>query len=324
MFLRSSSLTLLLGIGLLISCNTAKPVANQTDYRGKKPRNIVLMIGDGMGIGQITAGMYSNRNRLNLERCPVVGLIKTTSGDDLITDSAAGATAFATGRKTYNGAIGVDMDTIPHPTVLELCESQGLATGLIATSEIIHATPACFIAHEYNRLRYENIAADFLDVEVDLMIGGGYKYFSNRRDSRDLIAELEEKGYFVKNGHPSLRRLEVPPSLNLAYFTAETKPDRKVEGRNYLPDAATFALDFLKSRGSKGFFLMVEGSQIDWGGHENNPEYIITEMLDFDQTLGEVLDFAEEDGETLVIITADHETGGFAINRGSEMGDLRT
>jgi len=285
---------------------------------------VVLLIGDGMGIGQITAGMYSNKNQLNLERCPVVGLVKTTSGNDLITDSAAGATAFATGKKTYNGAIGVDMDTVAHPTLLEIAERQGLATGLVATSEIVHATPASFIAHRYNRMLFEDIAADFLATDIDLFMGGGWKYFGDRRDDRNLVSELEAKGYLVHYDPAAPRRLEVPVGMNLAYFTAEKKPDRKAKGRDYLPDAAHYAVDFLHTRNPKGFFLMIEGSQIDWGGHANSPEYIVSEMLDFDEAVGRVLDFAAQDDHTLVIITADHETGGFAVNRGSEMGKLRT
>jgi alkaline phosphatase len=315
----------LLGWLLVGACGSTQPVQNISDYHGKRPRNIILLIGDGMGIGQITAGMYSNDNYLHLERFPVIGLIKTTSADDLITDSAAGATAFSTGKKTYNGAIGVDADTVPQPTILEIAESQGMLTGLVATSEIIHATPASFIAHQYNRLMYEEIAEDFLATEVDLLIGGGMKYFLKRRDKRNLLLEMRENNYFVRNEQFPLRKLEVPPSKKLAYFTANQKPERKEKGRDYLPDAADFATKFLSERsGNRGFFLMIEGSQIDWGGHANDQEYIVSEMLDFDETVGRVLDFAEQDRHTLVIVTADHETGGFAINRGSEMGELKT
>jgi alkaline phosphatase len=313
-------------VGLLTgACGSTQPIQDISDYHGKRPRNIILLVGDGMGIGQITAGMYSNDNYLHLERFPVLGLIKTTAADDLITDSAAGATAFSTGKKTYNGAIGVDVDTVPHPTILEIAESQGMRTGLVATSEIIHATPASFIAHQYNRLMYEEIAADFLDTDLDLMIGGGMKYFLKRRDKRNLLVEMRDKDYFIRNEQFPLRKLEVPPGKKLAYFTADLKPERKEKGRDYLPDAATFATQFLAERsGNQGFFLMIEGSQIDWGGHANDESYIITEVLDFNETIGRVLDFAEQDRHTLVIVTADHETGGFAINRGSEMGKLKT
>ena len=152
-----------------------------------RPKNIILMIGDGMGVTQISAGMYSNNNELNLEKFPVIGLHKSYSGDNLVTDSAAGATAFSAGVKTYNGAIGVDMDTIPVKTILEMAEERGMPTGLVASSSIVHATPASFAAHEPYRKNYEEIAADIAEADVDLLIGGGIKFFERRsKDERDL------------------------------------------------------------------------------------------------------------------------------------------
>ena len=130
-------------------------------------KNVILMIGDGMGLTQITAGLYSNNNRLNLERFPVVGLHKSYASNNLVTDSAAGATAFSAGLKTYNGAIGVDPDTVAHQTILEEVEKLGKSTGLVATSTIVHATPASFIAHVKSRQMYEAIALDFLKTEID-------------------------------------------------------------------------------------------------------------------------------------------------------------
>jgi alkaline phosphatase len=291
-----------------------------------KPKNIILMIGDGMGITQITAGLYSNKNHLHLERCPVVGLIKTYSSDDLVTDSAAGATAFSTGKKTFNGAVGVGPLKRPLQTILELAEEKGLSTGMVATSEITHATPASFIAHQPDRNQYEAIAEDFLQTEIDLFIGGGKKYFADRKDNRDLTYELRGLNYLLLDLNTPFDEIELEPYQNLAYFTANEAPGRNLKGRDYLPAASEFAAKTLADRSEKGFFLMVEGSQIDWGGHANNADYIITEVLDFDRAIGKILDFAQKDGETLVVITADHETGGFAINKGSEMeaGKLRT
>lgn len=288
----------------------------------KKPRNIILMIGDGMGITQITAGLYSNNNALNLERCKVIGLHKPYASNKLITDSAAAATAFASGVKTYNGAIGVDADTMPVKTILEYAEERELATGLVATSTIVHATPASFIAHQPQRKMYEEIARDFLNTEIDIFIGGGKKYFDRREDKKDLLSILELRGYKV--GHYAEGDLpkKLDTDKNYAYLTSDSDPLTKAAGRDYLPHATQLAVDFLHTR-KKGFFLMVEGSQIDWGGHANDSDYIIAEMLDFDKAIGHVLDYAEEDGETLVIITADHETGGYAINPGSEMGDIK-
>ncbi|MEL7422814.1 MAG: alkaline phosphatase [Bacteroidota bacterium] len=290
----------------------------------ERPKNIILMIGDGMGLTQITAGMYVNGNKLHLEEFPVVGLHKSHSSDNLVTDSAAGATAFSAGRKTYNGAIGVDPDTTSLYTILEEAEDQGMATGLVSTSTIVHATPASFIAHQPQRSMYEAIAADFLETEIDLFIGGGKKYFDRRKDNRDLLKELSSKGYYVSSYfEQKLTDLRPNPNKNLAFLTADSDPLTYEQGRTYLKPASEIACDFLDKRGAQGgFFLMIEGSQIDWGGHANNTNYIITEMIDFDNSIGAVLDFAKADGNTLVIVTADHETGGFAINPGSTQDSI--
>ena len=291
----------------------------------KYPKNIILMIGDGMGITQISAGMYRNGNRLNLESFPVIGLHKSYSSDNLITDSAAGATAFACGTKTYNGAIGVDPDETPVTTILEEAEAVGLATGLVATSTIVHATPASFIAHVKQRKMYEAIASDFLKTEIDFFVGGGKKFFDRREnDERNLYKELEEKGYFVSDYFKTeFKDLAINTDQNFAYFTADEDPLPVASGRDYLVDVSAFAPKFLKQHAKEsGFFLMVEGSQIDWGGHANDSDYIISEMIEFDNAIGKVLEFAKADGETLVIVTADHETGGYSINPGSSQDSI--
>lgn len=291
----------------------------------KHPKNIILMIGDGMGITQITAGMYSNGNKLFLEEFPIVGLHKPYSSSNLITDSAAGATAFASGVKTFNGAIGVASDSSSAKTILEEAEAQGLATGLLTTSTIVHATPAAFIAHTPSRNNMETIAASFLETEIDLFIGGGKKYFTERKDGRDLMSELREKGYYVSDySQEEATELVMDYSQNLAYLTDRVDPKSQRKGRDFLRPAAMASTIFLKNRAKdKGFFLMIEGAQIDWGGHANSVNYIVSEMIDFDETIGAVLNFAKEDGETLVIVTADHETGGFAINPGSTMEKIK-
>jgi len=319
----------LAGFLIFLACNQSQTEATtQVETLDLKPqkraKNVILMIGDGMGLTQITAGMYSNNNRLNLERFSFIGLHKSYSSDDLVTDSAAGATAFSAGVKTYNGAIGVDPEKNPVGTILEEAEEKGLATGLVATSTIVHATPASFIAHVPDRNMYEEIAADFLKTEIDLFIGGGAKYFNRReKDERDLFEELGANGYIVSSYmDQSLNKTKVDFTKNFAYFTADGDPLPVSQGRDYLPFASQFAADYLDRQEEQGFFLMIEGSQIDWGGHANDSDYIITEMIDFDSAIGKILDFAQKDGETLVIVTADHETGGYAINPGSTMGAI--
>lgn len=320
---------------LLISCHpthtpTTSIPTEMNDVTGgkpsmKHPTNVILMIGDGMGLTQITAGMYSNGNQLNLERCKVVGLHKSYCYDKLITDSAAAATAFSTGQKTYYQAVGVGPDTVALRTILEEAEENELATGMVTTSTIVHATPAAFIAHVPHRQMYEDIAESFLETEIDLFIGGGKKYFDRRdKDERNLLEELKKKNYQVGT-YFDVELDEMPINLknNLAYLTADESPLTVEQGRDYLKYASALACRFLKKHNDeKGFFLMVEGAQIDWGGHANNSNYIITEMIDFDNAIGAVLDFAKKDGNTLVIITADHETGGYAINPGSTQDSI--
>jgi len=289
------------------------PVETNTQ-QSERPKNIILMIGDGMGLTQITAGLIAKRDVLNLQRCTIVGLIKTNSSDNLITDSAAGATAFSTGVKTYNGAIGVDPDRVALPTILEIAEKNGLATGMVATSSITHATPASFISHQPSRLMDEEIAADFLKTDIDVFIGGGQQFFETRSDGIDLLDSLRANNYQVVSGIDEITEIT---EGKLAGFLADVHPNPFSEGRaDALTKSSLTAINIL-SQNEKGFFLMIEGSQIDWGGHANQSEYIISEMVDFDDAVGEVLDFAEKDGNTLVIITADHETGGYAINGGN-------
>lgn len=297
-------------------------VSGQTS---KTPKNIILMIGDGMGLAQVTAGMYASAAPLALEQFPATGLIKTHSAKELITDSAAGATAFSCGCKTYNGAIGMTAGKKPCPTILEQAQSFGLATGLVATSSITHATPASFIAHVAGRQEMENIATFFLKTPVDLFIGGGMKYFTNRKtDQRNLYTELQEKGVAVSDF--SAGALDVAgmpdPARPFAWFSALEEPESVDKGRNYLPVASRIAPAFLARRSAKGFFLMIEGSQIDWACHANKGDEAVQEMLDFDRAIGEVLRFAKEDGNTLVIVTADHETGGMALLRGENNKSL--
>ncbi|MEO0471522.1 MAG: alkaline phosphatase [Bacteroidota bacterium] len=292
----------------------------------EQPKNIILMIGDGMGISQISAGLYSNHNKLNLERCPVVGLIKTHSADDLVTDSAAGGTAFATGKKTRNGSVGVGKNGQPHKSILEIAEANGLMSGLVVTCEITHATPACFYAHQKSRNKHQDIAMDFINSEVDIFFGGGKRYFIERWDEKNLLTDLKWKGFKVMDMEKDFTSIKLGDNEKLACFTGMDQPARQLKGRTYLADATEFTIKELDTRSKKGFFMMVEGSQIDWGGHANDTDYIVSELLDFDKTVGKVLNFAAKDKETLVIITADHETGGLGVNKGSEMkmGELKT
>ncbi len=288
-------------------------VGNYVSPKGKKVKNIILMIGDGMGTTQVQAGFTANKGQLNIQNCPVTGYAKTSASDNYITDSAAAGTAFACGVKTYNGAIGVDHEGTSVETILESAIRHNMKTGLVATCRITHATPASFIAHQVSRNMYEEIAEDFLKTPIDLFIGGGRENFDNRKDNKNLLNELSSNGYTVVTSTDSL---EFVSSGKLAGLIHKGDQPRVSEGRGEMLGIATRkALELLDNE--NGFFLMIEGSQIDWGGHDNRTDYVVEEMLDFDKAIGQVLEFAAKDEQTLVIITADHETGGLAIINGS-------
>lgn len=296
------------------SCKSNQAITtNKTEKR--QPKNIILMIGDGMGLAQVYAAMVANGMWLHLEKIPVIGLHKSYSSDNLITDSAAGATAFSIGKKTFNGAIGVDSTGTAKETILEEAHRRGLSTGMVVTCAVTHATPASFVAHQKSRAMNEAIALDFLSGAADCIIGGGRQYFVKREDGKNLALEMQKMGYFYTE---SLQEVASSKSNRLLALVAADELPKISEGRgDYLPLATEIALNKLKGS-KKGFFLMIEGSQIDWGGHNNDADYIIKETIDFDLAIQKVLSFAEQDGETLVIITADHETGGLAINGGSK------
>lgn len=307
---------------LLGNCKTSD-LPFEEDRRAK---NVILLIGDGMGLSQVSAALYANGNKLHLEQFTHIGFHRTPSTSDLITDSAAGATAFSCGIKTYNGAIGLNVDTMACLTILEELKSKGYATGLIATSTIVHATPAAFAAHQPMRIFYEEIAEDLAASGTDLLIGGGKRYFDRRdKDDRDLIKEMKAKGYLVVDYMEHELFDFVPSSASkFVYFTADKHPLTRQAGREYLPYATRMGINHLRRRSKEGFFLMVEGSQIDWGGHANDGGLMIDETLDFDNAIKAALDFARRDGETLVIVTADHECGGMAVKASSSLAAVET
>jgi alkaline phosphatase len=280
----------------------------------KPPKNIILMIGDGMGTAQVYAALTAKKGQLNMARCPFSGFVKTNSADNYITDSGAGATAYATGEKTNNGYISISTDGKVLPTILETAEKHGLATALVVTCAVTHATPAAFIAHTPNRDNYDDIAKDFLHTDIDVFIGGGRNNFDHRDDKLNLIDSLRKHGYIIAE---HLNDVDIKNTPKLAALLAPGHLPKETEGRgDMLSKASTMALTILK-RNKKGFFMMIEGSQIDWGGHDKNKDYVVSEAVDFDNAVGTVLDFAVKNGETLVIITADHETGGFALTGGN-------
>jgi len=266
-----------------------------------------------MGTAHVTAALIANKGSLYMENMPVGGAMKVYSYSDLITDSGASGTAMATGKKTINGMVGIDKNEKNRKTILEIAESRGLATGIVVKSTVTHATPAAFMSHVLSRNYYEEIAEYYLKADIDVFIGGGSKNFQKRMDKRDLLVELMKKDYQVIMNQGDLNNIHSDKVAGLLY---DNHPPAIMQNRgDMLVNSTKKSLEIL-NRKNKGFFLMVEGSQIDWGGHANDLDYIIEETLDFDKAVGAVLEFAYTNRETLVVVTADHETGGLSITGG--------
>ena len=300
---------IILGTSLVSCYSTIKSAGNANP----KIKNVILMIGDGMGLPDVYAAMTVSDHPLNIERCNYVGLQKTFSSDKYITDSAAAGTALATGTKTKNGVIGLDSQGTRVKSILEIANENGLATGLVATSTITSATPAAFIAHQPDRNNFEDIAFDFLKTGIDVFIGGGIDHFVRREDKLNLLDSLKFRGYEVDT---SLSTVLNSSSMKIAGLTAAVDNPFRLNGRGDMLTAASGKAIEILNKNPKGFFLMIEGSQIDWAGHENSGDTLVDETLDFDKAVGIALDFAKNDGHTLVVITADHETGGVTITGG--------
>lgn len=285
-------------------------------------KNIIFLIGDGMALPQITASYYNNGKSSVFERFPIIGIQHNYSADSLTTDSAAAATAFACGVKTNNRVIGMDPAMKEAESILSESERRNKKTGIVVCSSIVHATPAAFFAHSPSRYNYEEMAEDFVKSGVDYFVGGGKKFFDRRtKDDRELSKELRAAGYFISDYfEQELAEIDLEGKSAFGYFSADDSPLKYDQGRRYMDYAVKEGIKFLESE--NGYFLLVEGSQIDWGGHARNIDYVLSEMEEFEQILNAVLDYAETDGETLVIVTGDHETGGLTINFDSKPGSL--
>lgn len=312
------SLPLLLILALGCAPKNQIVIDNEQIVFSEKPKNIILLIGDGMALAQVSAGVYwrGGLEKSAFSRFPVVGFHKSHAHDDLVTDSAAGATAFSCGKKTFNGAIGMTPDKHACQTILEEWEAEGKATGIVVTCTATHATPAAFIAHEEMRAFTENIALEYLNTPIDCFVGGGAYYFSRERPDRlNLKDSLRQRGYVVREG-VSLNKLPLDGSKPFMLLTHDREPPTASGGRTYLPKAVRAVAPYLKKRSDKGFFMLVEGSQIDWAAHANDRNWLRAEMLDFDAAIKAALDFAAADGATLVLVTGDHECGGLGLPEG--------
>lgn len=292
-------------LGLMPSCKCQKEVLEPP-----KAMNVIYFIGDGTALPQVYAGMLATRQELVFPKFPYIGVVDTHSASNDITDSAAGGTALASDHKTNNAMIGVNPDTIPVKTLLEVFAEQGKETGIVVTSYVTHATPASFYAKVPHRKQYEDIAMQMAENPyLNLIIGGGMKHFNQRKDSINLIERMEnELGWKV---YDKLDNIDVTCKKYAVIADDGHMPPAAKRG-DFLPRAVKTALNTLDDA-ENGFFLMVEGSQIDFACHGNDSAWMVDEVVDFSQAIQIALDYAEEHGNTLVVVTADHETGGLTL-----------
>ncbi|WP_443946802.1 alkaline phosphatase [Pedobacter sp. AW1-32] len=281
----------------------------KTDGAQKKVKNVILLIGDGMGIAQIHTGLMANHGDLNITRMRNIGFAQTLAADAGNTDSAAGATALATGSKSNNRYIGMGPDDRKRTNLVDTLAGFDIKSGIISVGDITDATPAAFYAHQLERTMSQEIAADLLNSKVELLIGSNQKSFLENKNA-GLINGLKSKGFNLSTSLADFQKQQTGKQLVLLPDSA-TKPVYKGRGA-MLSQSLQHSIDLL-AKNKNGFFIMTEGAQIDYGGHANNLPYVATEMLDFDKTIEAALRFADENGETLVIVTADHETGGLSL-----------
>ncbi len=304
---------------------TPPVAARPTTVPSETPRNVILFISDGCGPASFTLARDYLRYKEGREALALdaiqVGSVRTFATDSRVTDSAASATAYACGIKTYNGAIAVDEDRQAVATVLEAAEQRGMATGLVATSRITHATPAAFSAHVPSRNMETEIAVQQMAQNVDVLLGGGWGPFVPqdqdgwREDGRHLLDEAAAAGYTVLQDRAAFDAVMTAPVVGL--FTRDHMAyeiDRDAAAEPSLAEMTQKAIDLLKGN-AEGFFLMVEGSRIDHAAHGNDLAAHLHDILAFDDAVAAALAFAEADGQTLILSTSDHETGGLTIGR---------
>ena len=294
-----------------------------------KAKNIILLISDGMSLTQVSSYRLLKggpNERIAVDTFPVSGIVLTHSKDAIVTDSASSATAFSTGKKTNNGALGLDQDNKILENFTEKIDKYGYVSSLISTSEITHATPAAYASHVDLRWKTDEISLQMMDSDVMTILGGGRHFFipeemgGKRSDEVNLLEEIESSHTILtkKSDMDSFDHSNKGKVVGL--FADEALRDAETPDNHSLEPTSSEMLEFalkrsekFTSKGCKGFFVMVEGSQVDWAGHANNLDYLKREMQDFDEAVKTALDFAKNNQETLVIATADHETGGLLI-----------
>lgn len=303
---------------LFLLCASALPfgaVQAQTNPLGGEVKNLIYMIGDGMGLAQVSLLMIERGYEpVSFDRAQNIALISTYSANNRVTDSAAAGTALAAGHKTDNGMLGQTPDGTPVESMIALAARDGRPTGEVVTSSLQHATPAAFYAHVADRDDDGHITEWLVRSGVDVLFGGGAG-----RISDDQLAAFRSEGYRIVKNLEETR--DIVSGKVLGLFARKHLPSALKGRGDYLPRATEKALEILGANAQEsgqGFLLMVEGSQIDWAGHANDAELLLAEMSDFDRAVGVAMDFADTHPGTLVVVTADHETGGLSIPSNDE------
>lgn len=310
----------------------------------QKPKNVIYLIGDGMGFGAVSSLLLAEEGQTGFEMSPVIGLNETQSANNYVTDSPAGGTALATGTRTCNGFLGVDPDTVQLTSVLKKAQAMGKKTGIVVNTTLTEATPGAFYAGVPSRSMGYKIAEQFCESNVDVAIGAGLSVFINRPDSVDLTATLINKGYNVyldwksvlntqsekfvgilemsdvhrrnKSSNTEAKAAEgdaVCLAAKLAADAGNLDTTRFSEPTVYLEKASVKALEQLSKNAPEGFFLMIESAIIDGYGHNNDSEGMVEEMKEFNGLLKALVAYVNAHPETLLVVTADHETGGTGV-----------
>lgn len=291
--------------------DTYRPTHRNDGGKGRI-RNVIFLIGDGMGLSQITAAAYANCG-LTLMNFNYIGLQRNNALGAFTTDSAAGGSALATGERHANRHISMTEEGEAVPSLSDWFRGKGLPVGVVTLGNAVDATPTAFYGHSVERDNADELTRCLLDTPVDLLCGSGIRQFTERGDGIDLIGELSKNYRFV-------RSIDEINAAEGRVVCIDERMDEAAEESNLglLAEATRAAIDKLQERGDKGFFLMVEGAKIDYAGHSRCLPGSVIEMLSFDLAVAEALKFADENGQTLVVVTADHETGGLVLLDGDE------
>ncbi len=304
---------------LLVVCGCTR----QHDRIQERPRNLIYLIGDGMGLAHVSMLKIENRfEPTAFDRMQNIALITSHSANNRVTDSAAAGTALASGEKTNNSVLGMTPDGRPLRSLLARAVERGMPTGIVVTSEVEHATPAAFYAHVPHRGDYATVAHQLAQSGIEVIFGGGRRAMEApdplHPDSLSPLDQLKAAGYHYTDTFAAVDTLHQIPLIGL--FSADHLPSKSAGRDDYLKRATAKALELLDraARDRKsGFVLMVEGSQIDFESHGNHTAGILAEMRDFEEAIAEAVRFVDAHPETLLVVTSDHETGGLAIPSGN-------